>query len=517
MFFILRIIRSVAWETPVSLDYILYYSKLGGIFVEKEKSNFSMYWKEGIVLLFMFGFRFLPPVGGITPYGMAVLGILIGAVLGWSFDSQTMLHSSLLALVALATAGYPGGMEAICTNLMAQSSLIIMCLGMVLAGALVDAGVDNYLIAKIMNMKFAKGKPWMTTFVLMLAPFILSIFITNSALIIFLLPIYAKLMREAGYQPGDKYVINLFLGAILAANCSTYLLPFRGLPLAFQGMARAYTGVSWTYAQWMMSVSIYVILVPIGFLLFMKLIGCDPSKLKNIDITNAFGDPNATISKHQKSVLGCMLAFLIGSIIISFGAMMNNPLGKLFGMISVYGWLMIIMSVMMIVRVDGRRLLNLHAATSKGFTWDLILLVASATLVGSALTSAESGMGAALTKLVAPMLGGLGPVMIVIAIFTFALIATNVANNMAILMICYAMVAGLIAGGLPINGSLVASGLLIFSMWGFLLPSSSMWGAIIHTADMTTPGSIYKNVILLLIYILVTMAVIFVPLGMWAF
>jgi di/tricarboxylate transporter len=162
-------------------------------------------------------------------------------------------------------------------------------------------------------------------------------------------------------------------------------------------------------------------------------------------------------------------------------------------------------------------LLNLHIATAKGFSWDLILLVASATLVGSALTTAEAGFGAALTKMVAPMLGGLGPIAIVIVIFTFALIATNVCNNMAILMICYALVAGLIAGGLPINGALVASGLLIYSMWGFLLPSSSMWGAIIHTTDLTTPAAIYKHVTLMLIYILVTMVVIFIPLGMLAF
>lgn len=483
----------------------------------KENSNSSNYIKVGIVLLFMFGFRFLPPIGGITPYGMSVLGILIGAILGWSFDSQTMLHTSLLALVALATTAYPGGMEAICTNLMAQSSLIIMCLGMIMSGALVDAGVDNYLIGKIMNLKFAKGKPWMVTFLLILAPFVLSIFIINSALILFLLPIYTKLLREAGYKAGDKYAMHLILGAILAANCSSYLFPFRGMPLAFQGMAKAYTGITWTYAEWMMSISIYTLLVPFGYILFMKLIGCDPSKIVNIDISGAFGDPNVEISRHQKGVLTCMIIFLVGAVIVSFGSMMQNVVGQFLGKVSVYGWIMAILSAMMIIRVDGKRLLNLHIATAKGFSWDLILLVASATLVGSALTTAEAGFGAALTKLVAPMLGGLGPVAIVIVIFTFALIATNVCNNMAILMICYALVAGLIAGGLPINGALVASGLLIYSMWGFLLPSSSMWGAIIHTTDLTTPAAIYKHVTLMLIYILVTMVVIFIPLGMLAF
>ncbi len=483
----------------------------------KENSYTSNYIKTGIVLLFMFGFRFLPPIGDITPYGMAVLGILIGAILGWSFDSQTMLHTSLFALVALATTAYPGGIEAICSSLMAQSSLIIMCLGMILSGALVDAGVDNYLIAKIMNLKFATGKPWMITFLLILAPFVLSIFIINSALIIFLLPIYTKLLREAGYKAGDKYVVHLILGAILAANCSTYLFPFRGMPLAFQGMAKAYTGLTWTYTEWMMSVSIYALIVPFLYILFMKLIGCDPSKITNINISSSFGDANAEISKYQKAVLGCMILFLVGAIVISFGAMMHNVIGTILAKITVYGWIMAILGVMMVIRVDGKRLLNLPVATAKGFSWDLILLVASATLVGSALTTPEAGFGSTLTAIVAPILGGLGPVMVVIVIFAFALLATNVCNNMAILMICYTLVAGLIAGGLQINGPLVTSGLLIYSMWGFLLPSSSMWGAIIHTVDMTTPAAIYKNVTLMLIYIIVTMVVIFMPLGLMAF
>ena len=50
----------------------------------EQQKGFSDYIKFGIVLLFMFGFQFLPPFGPMTQYGMAVLGILIGAILGWS-------------------------------------------------------------------------------------------------------------------------------------------------------------------------------------------------------------------------------------------------------------------------------------------------------------------------------------------------------------------------------------------------------------------------------------------------
>lgn len=47
----------------------------------EEAKNKSMYIKFGIVLLFMFGFQFVPPIGSMTPYGMAVLGIFWVGVL----------------------------------------------------------------------------------------------------------------------------------------------------------------------------------------------------------------------------------------------------------------------------------------------------------------------------------------------------------------------------------------------------------------------------------------------------
>lgn len=482
----------------------------------QENASRSAYFKVAIVLLFMFGFRFLPPIGDITPYGMAVLGILIGAILGWSFDGQSMIHTSLLALVALATTDYPGGIETICTNLMASSSLIIMCLGMILVGALVASGVDNYLIAKVMNNKLAKGKPWLITFILVFSPYILAIFILNSALILFLLPVYAKIFKEAGYKAGDKYVLNVYIGAILAADCSTYVLPFRGMPLAFGGMVQAYTGTMWTYPQYMMTVTIFSIVLSAGYVLFMRLLRCDASKIADLDLT-IFGDPNMPINRYQKSVLGCVIVFIVGSIIISFGGMLDNPVSLFLRKIGVYGWLITILAVMAIVRVDGQRLLNLPVATTKGFSWDLILLVASATLVGGALTSESSGFGQFLTGLVAPVLGGLGTFGVAVVMFVAVLFATNFCNNMAVMMIAFALIGSLVAGGLPVNGCMLAAGVLLFSQLGFLLPSSSMWGAILHKAELVTPMTVYKNVSLALLYIIVAIVVIFIPLCMIVF
>ena len=479
--------------------------------MSQQTSFKSDYIKMGIVLLFMFGFRLLPPIGSITPYGMAVLGILIGAILGWSFDGKCMTQTSLLALVALATTAYPGGVNAISNALLGNASLLIMCLAMILAGALVEAGMDNYLIAKVMNIPFAKGKPWVITFLLVFSPYVLSIFITNTALILFLLPTYAKLLRGAGYQAGDKYVMHVLIGACLSAVASMYIFPFKGMALAYSGMVQAYIGTIWTYAEYMMTATVFSAVLAAGYTLFMRLIRCDASKMADVDLS-VFGDSNMKATKHQKGVLAGMVMYIVGATIISFGSMIDSPVTNFLGKIGVYGWLFAILAVMMIVRVDGKRLMDINSATRKGFSWELILLVGSATVVGGALTSAESGFGTFLSGLIAPVLGGLGSFALAVVMCVVVLLATNFCNNMAIMMIAFSLIGSLAAGGMEMNSVMMIIGAMIFSQIGFLLPASSLWGAILHTADMATPSAVIKNVILTLIYCIVVAVIVFVPL-----
>ena len=51
-----------------------------------------------IVLAFMFLFRFIPPIGTITPYGMAVIGIFIGMIYIYSADFQQAFHCIFTAI-----------------------------------------------------------------------------------------------------------------------------------------------------------------------------------------------------------------------------------------------------------------------------------------------------------------------------------------------------------------------------------------------------------------------------------
>ena len=60
--------------------------------MSENAKGFNMkYVHFAVVFALMFFFRFVPPVGTITPYGMAVIGIFIGLIYGWSVDADNFL------------------------------------------------------------------------------------------------------------------------------------------------------------------------------------------------------------------------------------------------------------------------------------------------------------------------------------------------------------------------------------------------------------------------------------------
>ena len=163
---------------------------------------------------------------------------------------------------------------------------------------------------------------------------------------------------------------------------------------------------------------------------------------------------------------------------------MQNAVGAFLNQISVYGWMLITIGAMSIIKIEGKRLLNLPVASAKGFSWDLILMVASATLIGGTLTTAESGFGALLVGFVGPMVTKMGVMGVTLFIFALMLVATNFCNNMAIMMIGFTLLGSLIAGGFALNGPMLAAGIMLFSQIGILLPASSLWGAMLHSLEM---------------------------------
>lgn len=122
-------------------------------------------------------------------------------------------------------------------------------------------------------------------------------------------------------------------------------------------------------------------------------------------------------------------------------------------------------------------------------------------------------IGALLVGLVGPLFSSMGIIGIAVFMFAVMIIATNFCNNMAIMMIGFTILGSLIAGGMALNGPMLAAGIMLFSKIGNLLPASSLWGALLHTLELTTPSSIYKYAALAIVYCIVVGCGVYIPLS----
>lgn len=111
-----------------------------------------------------------------------------------------------------------------------------------------------------------------------------------------------------------------------------------------------------------------------------------------------------------------------------------------------------------------------------------------------------------------PILGGLSTYTFLVVLVILVLILTNIANNVAVRMIALAVCGAMVTGGMNLDGQVLGIAILLMSTIGLVLPSSSMFGAFLHTAEMVTPVSIYKNSCMALVYVVFCLCVFYIPL-----
>ena len=98
-----------------------------------------------MVFLLCFFFRFIPPIGQITPYGMGILGTFIAAIYGWS--TIGMVWTSFMCLTGIGLVVGMNQMIAAGFNMMIMSMIFVF----VLMAVLDQTGAINWLVNTILS------------------------------------------------------------------------------------------------------------------------------------------------------------------------------------------------------------------------------------------------------------------------------------------------------------------------------------------------------------------------------
>lgn len=480
-----------------------------------KKRDILYYFHIVMIFLFMFGFRFLPAPEPITPYGMAIIGIFAGMIYGWMISASNLVWPAMLAMAALATTSYGGGM-AVMTNAFANSNVMMnIAVGFVM-GPMAAAGIGDYLMAKIINWKAIQGKPWVITSIILMGIYALGMIGINQMLLVLLMfAILPGTLEAVGYTKEDKYPNMLMTGIVLSCLFSCVAYPFMGWALMPLGTTYAATGVMVDYAGYMLVMIPVSILMLAGYILLMKVVGCDASKITELkmDFIEA-RFPNG-LGKFEKTLLVFIILLMFFCIVLTFGGG-TTGFRAVLANFSVYGWLLFWPAVMMFVKVDGKPLIDMREA-ARAFPWDLTFVMAGALLIAGQLTAAETGVSAFISGLLGPIMASMGEYMFLVMLGFICFFLTNFLNNIAVAVTMESVVAAMYLQGILQDIQTATVIVAFYALMGYLTPAASAYGAMIHANKFTDTKTLYTTGTATFIYMTIFMALIFIPFSMFIF
>ena len=450
-----------------------------------------------IMLIIMFFFRFIPPPGSVTPYGMAILGIFIGLIYGWTFIN--LLIPSLCGAVILATTDY-GTCTEVFVAMFSNSTVLMMLLG-VLAFAMVQlSGAGDWLIATLLSAKIVKKSP-----IILLEIFLLIFFIGNNTGLVWflyfaLMPLMAEMFAKCGYEKGDKLVYFFYAGCLMAGQTGMCLFPFRGWSLMTAGTMMQLTQIPIPYNTYMGLMLILSLVEMITLPLLMKLCRCDFSKLASVDIAAVFPATDKKITRQQKLALLATVVFVAAVVITNMFASRLSVLNWLNTKLGVIGFMALLWIFVIACKADGKPILDMSKAAG-AFQWDMLILIAVALLISSALTAQETGISGWMAGLLMPLFAGVSPIVFLFVLAITTIILTNLGNNIAVCFIMINLTCAMYNNGFPVNITAAALIISLSSVFvAYLTPAASLPGALLHSNPALTSASVYKGTCILMLY-----------------
>lgn len=474
------------------------------------KYSVGTYINLVIVLFFMFGFGYLPAPPPLTQYGMAVTGIFIGAVYGWTVSKSGLSWVSLLAVIALGFTDL-GSCAVSIAKIFSTDTAALLLFGMLMLGPIMESNVSEYLVAKLLDSKFCKGKPWNLTFLIILIVPLLCLAVNAFIVALFVLTILTKLFQAAGYEKGDKYPVMFIIGFFMLMEITAAMLPWRSWGLYCTAtFASASGGYMINYAKYMLLALLFYFVLGIAYLLLMKLMRCNVEPLRNLDVSSFVGDTvKGSLSNHQKAVILTAVLMALGCCVVSFFGG-NTGIGLILKKLGVHGVFLITLVCMLFIKVDGKPIGSINAM-GKYIMWDMLLVIGVAMLIGSCMTSAETGVSAFLAKYAGPLLAGKSELLFLLVLAVICLILTNLLNNMVVMLLFMAIAGQFYANGIITNAPAALMIINLATILGFYTPGSSAYGAMIHGAEMCTSAQVYKYGAVAILLIMLVLFVVIVP------
>ena len=355
-----------------------------------------------ICLAIMFGFGLLEPVAPLTELGMRLAGIFLGVLYGWILIE--IVWPSLAGLLAMMLVGGMTPVQLL-NNSFGHPIVQMMFFIFVFCATINHYGLSKFISLWFITRKCVAGRPWFFTFTFLSSIFILGALTSASPAALIGWSILYGVCEICGYKKGEGYPTMMVFGIVFAAQIGQSIIPFKQVALTVFSAYETLSGTGIDYARYMLVAS----LICVGCALFFIVMGKyifrpDMSKLLALKAEELDKDGALQLDGRQKTIL--VFLFLLVALLLAPNFLPADFfLTRLLKAIGNTGIVILLVTVMCAIKVDGKALLNFKVMVDSGVTWGIVLLLAFVQPLTIGMAREDSGITAFLMQLIMPLFG----------------------------------------------------------------------------------------------------------------
>ena len=437
-----------------------------------KKVNFSIL-NYILVLFFMFGFRFLPPFGGLNEISMQVIGVFVGVIYGWI--TLSIGWPSILGLVAFGLTDYVSMSDLLVSAFASQTVVMIMGL-LLLAAFIQQAGLTTIIVDFLLSRKSAKGRPYVVLFYFLLAGFIAAILSQPLAVLVIFLELFLEIMKKTDIKPHSRAVPTFFVGSAFAIVIGDISLPFKGCAILGIGAYSSITGENLDFLRYTLFMMPMCLLTIVAYVLFCKFIL--RINLSGLEDYVHDTSKSATITLRQKvSLVGVILAMamlLVPSILPDSWAITPIITGLGLGGLTIF-----LVAILMMIKVEGKPLMDLGEIASQ-YPWNVYFVIVVLLPLADALSSDAVGLKQLLSAGATSLLSGLPGVLTIFLVVLISAVVTNFANNMVVCSVFVTIIC-FMGDALPFSTAVMSCLVILATNLSMFFPAANPMNAIIFS------------------------------------
>jgi len=444
-----------------------------------------------LALLAIFFFRFIPAPTGLSADGMQVVGIFLGTLMLWIFVGIDW--PSLLCLAALTLVPTLNPAQVFASSF-GNETFTFLLFTFMLTYALSQTSIIKRVALAFITSKWAQKGAWQLTLLFLLSVLFIGLFISPTVLFFIMLPILEEIYEILGLKKGSSFASMLMIGLVISCSLSSGMTPIAHVfPVIALGVFESIANVTISYAGYM------AFAIPAGLLIFLFMLLVfrfilkpDTQQFKQLDKTDFKQMTFAQVTKREKIIL---TVFVLVILLWILPGIISPILPNVAALIDSFGTAVPPLAgvvILAMIQAEGKPLLVINEAITKGVSWPSLIMAASTLAIGSALTNENIGLITYVSEAMKPIAQGLAPLLIIGLFITWATIESNIGSHMVTSQVVTSVAVPIALSSNAIEAASLAAVIGLVASIGSATPPSMPYVAIAGSSGWTNTIQMLK-------------------------